>query len=78
MIISGGLNIYADDLEQALLSDPDVEDAAVIGVPSEDWGETPYALVVLRQGSARSTAQIQEAANRKLGKRNGNALCRRP
>ena len=68
MIISGGLNIYADDLEQALLSDPDVEDAAVIGVPSEDWGETPYALVVLRQGSARRTAQIQEAANRKLGK----------
>ena len=41
MIISGGLNIYADDLELVLLADPDVTDAAVIGVPSDAWGETP-------------------------------------
>ncbi len=68
MIISGGLNIYADDLERVLLADPDVTDAAVIAVPSEDWGETPLGLVVLRDGATRSAEDIQSAANAQLGK----------
>ncbi|MGR3504725.1 MAG: class I adenylate-forming enzyme family protein [Paracoccaceae bacterium] len=68
MIISGGLNIFADDLELVLLADPDVTDAAVIGIPSDAWGETPYGLVVLRQGTARSLGEICTAANEKLGK----------
>jgi len=68
MIISGGLNIYADDLELALLADPDVIDAAVIGVPSEAWGETPYGLVVLREGATRSGDDVCADANAKLGK----------
>ena len=68
MIISGGLNIYADDLELVLLADPDVTDAAVIGVPSDAWGETPYGLVVLRDGALRTAEQICADANAKLGK----------
>ena len=68
MIISGGLNIYADDLELVLLADPDVIDAAVIGVPSDAWGETPYGLVVLREGATRSGEDICADANAKLGK----------
>jgi acyl-CoA synthetase (AMP-forming)/AMP-acid ligase II len=68
MIISGGLNIYANDLELVLLADPDVTDAAVIGVPSDAWGETPLGLVVLRAGSTRSAADILAAANTQLGK----------
>ena len=68
MIISGGLNIYANDLELVLLADPDVTDAAVIGVPSDAWGETPYGLVVLRPGTTRSLEDIRTAANAKLGK----------
>ncbi|MEW9921663.1 class I adenylate-forming enzyme family protein [Marimonas sp. MJW-29] len=68
MIISGGLNIYANDLELVLLDDPDVTDAAVIGVPSEAWGETPLGLVVLRDGAARKAEDILESANGKLGK----------
>jgi long-chain acyl-CoA synthetase len=68
MIISGGLNIYADDLELALLADPDVTDAAVIGVPSDAWGETPYGLVVLRDGATRTAEQICADANTNLGK----------
>lgn len=68
MIISGGLNIYANDLELALLADADVTDAAVIGVPSEAWGETPLGLVVLRAGAARSADEILSAANARLGK----------
>jgi len=68
MIISGGLNIYANDLELALLADPDVADAAVIGVPSEDWGETPLGLVVLREGAEVSDSRICARANQRLGK----------
>ena len=68
MIISGGLNIYANDLELILLADPDVRDAAVIGIPSEEWGETPLGLVVLRDGATRSAEQIRADANARLGK----------
>ena len=68
MIISGGLNIYANDLELVLLSDPDVTDAAVIGVPSDEWGETPLGLVVLRAGAKRGADDICKAANTRLGK----------
>jgi acyl-CoA synthetase (AMP-forming)/AMP-acid ligase II len=68
MIISGGLNIFANDLELVLLDDPDVIDAAVIGVPSEAWGETPLGLVVLREGAGRSADEILVTANARLGK----------
>ena len=68
MIISGGLNVYANDLELVLLADPDVRDAAVIGVPSDRWGETPLGLVVLHPGARRSASDICSAANSKLGK----------
>lgn len=68
MIISGGLNIYANDLELALLEDSDVEDVAVIGVPSEQWGETPLGLVVLKAGCSRSLDQILGSTNSRLGK----------
>ncbi len=46
MIISGGENIYPAEVENVLLSHPGVADVAVIGIPSERWGETPLALVV--------------------------------
>lgn len=68
MIISGGLNIFANDLELILLDDADVTDAAVIGVPSEAWGETSLGLVVLRDGATRGGDEILTAANARLGK----------
>ena len=68
MIISGGLNIFANDLELVLLEDPDVTDAAVIGIPSETWGETPLGLIVLREGATRSRDDILARANAHLGK----------
>jgi acyl-CoA synthetase (AMP-forming)/AMP-acid ligase II len=46
MIISGGENIYPAEVENVLMSHPGVADVAVIGVPSEKWGETVKALVV--------------------------------
>jgi acyl-CoA synthetase (AMP-forming)/AMP-acid ligase II len=68
MIISGGLNIYANDLELVLLQDPDVTDVAVIGVPSDAWGETPLGLVVVRDGTTRTPQDICARANGVLGK----------
>ncbi len=68
MIISGGFNIYATDLEVVLSAHPDVRDVAVIGVPSAEWGETPLALVVLRDGATLTPEDLRGWANAKLGK----------
>jgi long-chain acyl-CoA synthetase len=51
MIVSGGENIYPAEIENVLMSHPAVADVAVIGVPSERWGETVKAVVVPAQGS---------------------------
>jgi acyl-CoA synthetase (AMP-forming)/AMP-acid ligase II len=66
MIISGGFNIYPSDLEAVLAADPDVIEAAVVGVPHPDWGETPVGFAVLRPGADRDA--VLAAANGKLGK----------
>ena len=68
MIISGGFNVYPSDLEAELAHHPDVKDAAVFGVPSEAWGETPVAAVVLRDGATASADAIKAFANARLGK----------
>ncbi|QOL79401.1 class I adenylate-forming enzyme family protein [Pseudooceanicola spongiae] len=68
MIISGGFNIYAADLEAVLHRHPDVADAAVIAVPSEAWGETPLAFVVLRPGADCEAEVVKGWANAQLGK----------
>ena len=52
MIVSGGVNIYPAEIEQALIAHPDVEDVAVVGVPSADMGEEVKALVVPREGAS--------------------------
>src|SRR5690606_1797106 len=58
MIISGGFNIYPSDLETEIVQHPAVLEAAVVGVPSEQWGETPVAYVVLREGQAISREDL--------------------
>ena len=50
MLIRGGQNVYPAEIERCLLQRPEVADAAVVGVPDEDWGESPVAYVVLRDG----------------------------
>ncbi len=52
VIISGGENISSIEVEDVLYQHPAVLEAAVIGIPSEQWGETPLALIVPREGSA--------------------------
>ena len=51
MIISGGFNIYPSDLEAILAGHEAIAEAAVVGVASDRWGETPVAFVVLKAGS---------------------------
>jgi long-chain acyl-CoA synthetase len=67
VIISGGFNIYPVDLEAALAAHPAVAEAAVIGVPSARWGETPVAFVVLAAGSTIEAEALRTFANARLG-----------
>jgi acyl-CoA synthetase (AMP-forming)/AMP-acid ligase II len=66
MIISGGFNIYPSDLESVLAQHPSVIECAVVGAPSEEWGETPVGFVVLREGA--DIAAVLVETNAKLGK----------
>ena len=52
MIISGGMNIYPAEIEAALEHHTDVLEVAVFGTPSEEWGETVHAVVVVREGGS--------------------------
>ncbi len=68
MFISGGVNVYPAEIEAVLLLHPDVQDAAVVGVPHETWGEAGVAFVVARPGTAPSaealTAHLRERLSR--------------
>jgi acyl-CoA synthetase (AMP-forming)/AMP-acid ligase II len=66
MIISGGFNIYPSDLEAELDKEDAVIESAVIGVPSDQWGETPVGFVVLKPGG--DVDAVREAVNGRVGK----------
>lgn len=68
VIISGGNNIYAADLEAVLMRHEGVQDCAVIGVPSDAWGETPLALVVAKLSVNLDAAALCMWANSQVGK----------
>jgi acyl-CoA synthetase (AMP-forming)/AMP-acid ligase II len=68
IIISGGLNIYATDLETVLAGHPAVGEVAVVGVPSERWGETPLALVVPKPDVEVTAQELCEYCNERVGK----------
>ncbi|RYF34934.1 MAG: 4-coumarate--CoA ligase [Comamonadaceae bacterium] len=68
LVISGGFNIYPSDLEAVLRPHPAVADVAVVGVPSEQWGETPVAFVVRRAGDDTTADTLLQWANEQLGK----------
>ncbi len=69
MILSGGQNIYPQDIEAQLKKHPAIDDVAVIGVKSKRWGETPVALVVpVAQDFNSQPDVLLDWANQILGK----------
>ena len=68
VIISGGFNIYPSDIEAELVRHDAVVEAAVVGVPSDRWGETPVAFVALRHGAAVDGPALKDWVNARLGK----------
>ena len=68
MIISGGFNLYPSDLEAVLREHPQIQEVAVVGVPSREWGETPVAYVVLREGQSVSSEDLLQWYQQHVGK----------
>ncbi|HPF28124.1 MAG: AMP-binding protein [Steroidobacteraceae bacterium] len=68
MILSGGQNIYPADIEAVMLQHDAVADVAVIGVPSEKWGETPLAVVVVRPHAALEDQVLIDWTNARVGR----------
>ncbi|OZF45763.1 long-chain fatty acid--CoA ligase [Rhodococcus sp. 14-2470-1a] len=68
MIVSGGENIASPEVERVLYENPDVIEAAVIGVPDARWGEVPKAFVVLRPGSTIDVEDLKEFCRARLAK----------
>ncbi|MEO1063318.1 MAG: AMP-binding protein [Actinomycetota bacterium] len=66
MVISGGMNIYPAEIESALEHHPEVFEAAVFGIPSEEWGESVHAVVVKVPGSAIDDAAVMAYAREHL------------
>ncbi|QDW42080.1 long-chain fatty acid--CoA ligase [Bradyrhizobium sp. KBS0727] len=68
MIISGGENVYSREVEDALLENSLVQEAAVIGVPHPRWGEAVHALIVLAPGARTTEADIINRCGKQLAR----------
>ncbi|HSC28149.1 MAG TPA: long-chain-fatty-acid--CoA ligase [Vicinamibacterales bacterium] len=66
VIISGGENISSVEVEGLLLRHPDVQEAAVVGLPDDRWGEAPHAFVVLKAGASADPESIRQFARDRL------------
>jgi acyl-CoA synthetase (AMP-forming)/AMP-acid ligase II len=68
MILSGGQNIYPADIESVMREHRAVAEVAVIGIPSECWGETPLAVVVPHAGRPVTAGELREWTNERVGR----------
>ena len=66
LIIRGGENISPREVEEVLVSHPKIMDAAVVGVPDEEWGQEPMALLVVKEGKTVSESEVIEYCRQKL------------
>jgi long-chain acyl-CoA synthetase len=58
MIVTGGENVYSIEVERVLFLHPAVREAAVIGIPSEQWGESVHAVIVLKPGASATPEEL--------------------
>ena len=68
MIKSGGINIYAADIEAVFMAHPEVSECAAIAIPHEKWGETPLLVVLARPESAVEAEALRLWGNERLAK----------
>jgi long-chain acyl-CoA synthetase len=66
MIVTGGENVYSAEVENAIASHPAVAQVAVIGIPSDQWGEAVHAIVVPKPDAAVTAEEIQEWARERI------------
>ncbi len=66
MIITGGLNVYPQEVEQVLYQHPAVFEASVFGIPDARWGETVKAAVVLKPGQAAGADELMDFCKARL------------
>jgi long-chain acyl-CoA synthetase len=66
MVISGGVNIYPAEIENALIGMDGVRDCAVFGVPDEEFGERLFACIELESHAALSSAAVQDFLRARL------------
>jgi long-chain acyl-CoA synthetase len=67
MIISGGMNVYPRQIEEALYRHPQLQDACVVGLPDELWGETVHVVGVRKSGCELGEAELIQWARERLG-----------
>ncbi len=67
MIITGGFNVYPAEVEAALLTHPTIQDAAVVGVPDEKWGEMVKGIVVFKAGQEATEEELMDFCKEILG-----------
>lgn len=67
MIITGGFNVFSNEVEQVILGHPAVQECAVVGVPDEKWGEAIKAVVELKPDGHASEHEIVAMVREKLG-----------
>jgi fatty-acyl-CoA synthase len=66
VIISGGENISSVEIESVLIEHAAVQEAAVVGMPDEKWGESPHAFVVLREGASVADGELRTFVRERL------------
>lgn len=66
MVKTGGLNVYSQEVEQVLLRHPAVREAAIIGLPSDAWGEEVTAVIVLHDGAPADATELTAFAKKEL------------
>ena len=67
MIVSGGENVYSIEVERVLFMHPAVREAAVIGIPSQQWGESVHAVVVLKDGASATSEELMAFCRQHIG-----------